>query len=190
MQKNCIIAGVGGQGILSIAAILDYAAMQCGLHVKQAEVHGMSQRGGAVEAHVRLSDSEIFSDLIPQGKAECIIAMEPMEALRYIPFLEKNGKIITAIKPVKNCNNYPEEQTIIDELQKTTVTICLDVEKIALECGSSKVTNVIILGAASPYLGISHDAYITAIKTIFAGKGADVVAMNIAAFNKGVEFSK
>ncbi len=112
MQTNIIIAGVGGQGILTIASIIDLAAMQQGLQVKQAEVHGMSQRGGAVESHLRISDSIIYSDLIPKGKANLILAIEPMESLRYLPFLAPDGIIVTATEPFKNINNYPDDQVI------------------------------------------------------------------------------
>lgn len=189
MQKNYIIAGVGGQGILSIAAILDLAAMNSGLYVKQAEVHGMSQRGGAVEAHLRISDSEIFSDVIPIGQADCIIATEPMEALRYIPFLTQNGTIITATKTLINCNNYPNESILEKELKAQTHCIKIDADAIALSCGSIKASNVVILGAASNYLGIDHAQYIQAIQTLFASKGSAIIDMNINAFTKGREYT-
>ena len=85
MKQDIILSGVGGQGILSIATIIGEAATQAGLTLKQAEVHGMSQRGGDVQSNLRTSSDEILSDLIPQGAADIIISLEPMEALRYVP---------------------------------------------------------------------------------------------------------
>ena len=92
---NIILSGVGGQGILTIAAVLDTASLNQNLYVKQAEVHGMSQRGGAVQSHVRISDKIIYSDLIPLGKADMILSVEPMELLRYLPYLKPEGWLIT-----------------------------------------------------------------------------------------------
>ena len=89
MRKDIILSGVGGQGILTIATIIGEAATVAGLNLKQAEVHGMSQRGGDVQSNLRLSDETIHSDLISLGEADLIISMEPMEALRYLPYLEK-----------------------------------------------------------------------------------------------------
>ncbi|MDA3882761.1 MAG: indolepyruvate oxidoreductase subunit beta [Bacteroidales bacterium] len=189
MNKNCIIAGVGGQGILTIAAIIDIAAIKHNLFVKQAEVHGMSQRGGAVESHIRISDSEIFSDLIPSGQADCIIATEPLEALRYVPFLKKNGMIISAQKPFINCDNYPEEEKLFSEL-KNYSSIIVDAEKLALQNGSIKATNTVILGAAAPFLDIPETLFAEAISHFFAAKGKQIVSMNISAFNDGLAYSK
>src|SRR5664279_4758456 len=126
MKKNIIIAGVGGQGILTIASVIDLAAMNNGLHVKQAEVHGMSQRGGAVESHLRISDTEIFSDLIPRGKADLILAIEPMESLRYLPFLSKDGVIVTATEAFKNIANYPGEESIRAEIERSGRHVFVD----------------------------------------------------------------
>jgi indolepyruvate ferredoxin oxidoreductase beta subunit len=121
MHRNIIIAGVGGQGILTIAAIIDLAAMNRGLHVKQAEVHGMSQRGGAVESHLRISSEEIYSDLIPLGKANLILSIEPMEALRYLPFLAPEGVIVTATEPHKNIPHYPNEDELMETMKQSAM---------------------------------------------------------------------
>ena len=107
MQTNIILAGVGGQGILTIAAVIDLAALKCGLTIRQAEVHGMSQRGGAVQSHLRISDHEIFSDLIAEGSADLILSVEPLEALRYLPFLSPEGRVVTATEPFINLESYP-----------------------------------------------------------------------------------
>jgi indolepyruvate ferredoxin oxidoreductase beta subunit len=99
MKTDIILAGVGGQGILSIAAVIGSAAVEENLFIKQTEVHGMSQRGGDVQSHLRISDQAIASDLIPLGRADLIISLEPMEALRYLPYLKKDVWIVTKSKP-------------------------------------------------------------------------------------------
>jgi indolepyruvate ferredoxin oxidoreductase, beta subunit len=185
MQTNSIIAGVGGQGILTIASIIDLAAMQQGLFVKQAEVHGMSQRGGAVESHLRISDTEIYSDLIPKGKADLILAIEPMEALRYLPFLAPEGIIVTATEPFKNISNYPDEQSIRDAIAQSGRHHFVDAEALAREAGNLKAFNTVMLGAASHYLGIERDALKQAIESYFAPKGEAIVALNLKAFDLG-----
>jgi indolepyruvate ferredoxin oxidoreductase, beta subunit len=187
MNKNIIIAGVGGQGILTIAAIIDMAAMNNGLHVKQAEVHGMSQRGGAVESHLRISDREIFSDLIPRGKADLILAIEPMESLRYLPFLSADGIIVTATDAFKNIADYPEEERLRIEIERSAKHILVDASALAHGLGNKKAFNVVMLGAAAPYIGIGIDQLKKAIEQLFATKGTEVVEMNLLAFSKGLE---
>jgi len=190
MTINILLAGVGGQGILSIAAILDTAALQQNLYVKQSEVHGMSQRGGAVESHVRLSDKPIYSDLIPMGKADVIISLEPLELLRYLPFLKKDGWLITDSNPFKNILNYPDLQKIINEIKQFKNHRIIDAENIAKELGTSKATNMVVLGAASDLLPITDKAFIEAIKTLFNKKGERMTELNINAFYKGFDYFK
>src|SRR5690554_1662129 len=149
MQKNIIIAGVGGQGILTIASIIDLAAMNLGLNLKQAEVHGMSQRGGAVESHLRISSKEIYSDLIPLGRADLILSIEPMESLRYLPFLSPEGVIVTATEPYENITNYPDQEELLKDIKGSTSSMLVDAKSIAKEAGSPKVYNIAMLGAAS-----------------------------------------
>ncbi len=185
MQTNIIIAGVGGQGILTIASIIDLAAMQQGLQVKQAEVHGMSQRGGAVESHLRISDSEIYSDLIPKGKANLILAIEPMESLRYLPFLASDGMIVTATEPFKNIGNYPEEANIKEAIANSGKHLFVDAEALAREAGNLKAFNTVMLGAAAGYIGIKKEALEKAIESYFSAKGDAVVQLNINAFRLG-----
>ena len=187
MLKNIIIAGVGGQGILTIAAIIDLAAMNNGLQVKQAEVHGMSQRGGAVESHLRISDTEIFSDLIPRGKADLILSIEPMESLRYLPFLSEDGIIVTATEAFKNIAKYPDQEDIRAEIEKSAKHIFVDASTLARSVGNVKAFNVVMLGAASPYIGIEIDQLRTAIEQYFSAKGKEIVEMNLLAFNKGLQ---
>ncbi|MFC1888089.1 indolepyruvate oxidoreductase subunit beta, partial [Candidatus Cloacimonadota bacterium] len=156
MKKDIILAGVGGQGILSIAAIIGYAAVESGLHLKQAEVHGMSQRGGDVQSHLRISDQEIFSDLIPLGGADLIISVEPMEALRYIPYLSEQGWLITNTKTFENIPNYPSKDLLLKEINSHPRNVALDAEEIAKELGSNRMMNMVMLGAASPFLDLDY----------------------------------
>lgn len=187
MKKDIILCGVGGQGILSIATIIGEAATNAGITLKQAEVHGMSQRGGDVQSNLRLSTGNIYSDLIPQGGCDIIISMEPMEALRYLPYLSKDGVIVTSNKPFVNIPNYPEESKLFDELSQLPKVVQLDIEQVAKDAGSSRSANVVLLGMAATYLEIvSTDELRTAVATIFARKGEAVVEANLKAFDMGV----
>lgn len=189
MKTNIILSGVGGQGILTIAAVLDTAALACNLNIKQSEVHGMSQRGGAVQSHVRISDKEIFSDLIPQGKADMIISVEPMELLRYLPFLKKGGLLVTDSNPFVNITNYPELEELYTEIKSHSNTILIDAKKIAKDLGNLKATNIVLLGAASSQLPLSDESLQQAIKTLFERKGDRIIKKNIEAYNKGKEIA-
>ena len=188
MKKDIILSGVGGQGILTIATIIGEAATNSGLMLKQAEVHGMSQRGGDVQSNLRLSDKEIASDLIALGCADMIISLEPMEALRYLPYLNKNGWIITSSSPIKNIPNYPEEEILLAELKSFANVILLDVEKIAKENNMPKCSNVILLGAAAHVLNIiTPEQRREGIGRVFAAKGETIIEMNNKAFDIGFE---
>lgn len=189
MKKDIILAGVGGQGILSIAACIGMAALSEDRHIKQAEVHGMSQRGGAVQSHLRLSSKPIASDLIPEGKADLIIAVEPMESLRYLPMLQDNGWIITSINPFVNIRDYPPIETILQEIWKQPQHITIDADQIAKECGSVKAANMVILGASSPFLDLKVENLEKAIRSIFGSKGEDVVELNLAAYHAGLAYA-
>jgi len=189
MKINIILAGVGGQGILTIATVLDTAALSNNLNIKQSEVHGMSQRGGAVQSHVRISDKEIFSDLIPKGKADMIISIEPMELLRYLPFLRKNGFLITDSNPFNNIKKYPELDEIYNEINSHPNCILIDAKKIAKDLGNSKATNIVLLGAASSLLPLSDESLQKAIKTLFERKGDRIVNKNLEAYLKGKEIA-
>ncbi len=183
MNKNIIIAGVGGQGILTIATILDMAAMHAGLNIKQAEVHGMSQRGGEVQTHLRIADGQIFSDLIPMGQADLILSVEPLESLRYLPYLKKDGAIVTSDEPFKNIGNYPDEQKVLDTVRKSAENVVfVDATKIANELGNPKSYNIVMLGAAARFIGISNADFEWAIGNLFGSKGQEVVDLNIKAF--------
>jgi len=187
MQTNIILSGVGGQGILSIAAVIGKAALKEGFYMKQSEVHGMSQRGGDVQSNLRLSDRPIASDLIPLGKADLIISLEPMESLRYLPYLKKEGVLVTNSVPFINISNYPEIEKIYDELAKLPRKVILDVESIAKEVGSVRTANIVMLGAATPFIGIEYEKIADGICSIFARKGDEIVAMNLKALKAGFD---
>ncbi|MDD6506277.1 MAG: indolepyruvate oxidoreductase subunit beta [Prevotellaceae bacterium] len=184
MKKDIILCGVGGQGILSIATIIGEAATKADVNLKQAEVHGMSQRGGDVQSNLRLSTEPIYSDLIPLGECDLIISMEPMEALRYLPYLSKDGVVVTSNKPLVNIPNYPDEQALFAELNALPNVVQLDIEQIAKEAGNPRGANVVLLGMAAKYLQIlSPEQLRQAIVTIFARKGEAVVEANLKAFD-------
>ena len=189
MKNDIILSGVGGQGILSIAAAIGLAAVDNNLFLKQAEVHGMSQRGGDVQSHLRLSDKPIFSDLIPFGKSDLIISVEPMEALRYLPWLSKNGWLITNSTPFINIPDYPPIDEIIKEIKKIKNHLILDADAIAKEAGSSRSGNMVILGAASPYIEMSVTSFENAIRKLFGRKGEEIVEINLKAFKAGRKLS-
>ena len=186
MKRDIILAGVGGQGILTIATIIGEAATAAGINLKQAEVHGMSQRGGDVQSNLRLSTEEIYSDLICEGSADLIISMEPMEALRYVNYLSADGCVVTSSHPFKNIPNYPDEHALMEELNALPKVEMLPIEEIAKEHNMPKSANVVLLGMAAKYIGIlSPEQLRESIKRLFARKGEAVVEMNCQAFDLG-----
>ncbi len=189
MKKDIILAGVGGQGIISIAAIIGYAALGQGMYLKQSEVHGMSQRGGDVMSNLRISHNEIASDLIPFGQADMIISIEPLEALRYLPYLSSEGWVITNTKPFNNIPNYPDPVLIMEEIGKVPHHIALDADGLAKEAGSTKAANIVILGAASPFLGMAYEKIEDAIRFTFRKKGDKVIDLNLNALKAGRDFA-
>ena len=191
MKKDIILAGVGGQGILTIATIIGDAAAVAGLSLKQAEVHGMSQRGGDVQSNLRLSTDEIYSDLIKEGAADLIISMEPMEALRYLTYLDKEGWVLTSSHPFKNITNYPEEEALMNELNNLPQVAALPIEDVAKENNMPKSANVILLGMAARYIEIlTPEQLRESIARVFASKGEKVVEMNQKAFDLGLNAVK
>ena len=190
MKTDIVIAGVGGQGIVSIAATIGFAAIESGLFLKQSEVHGMSQRGGDVSSNLRVSDKEIFSDLIPEGTANIIISVEPMESLRYLPMLSPQGWLITNTEPFVNIPNYPDIEKIMAEVKNFPRNIAIDAGKIASDLGSPKSANMVILGAASPFINMPFEKLENAVKTIFGKKGEEIVNMNLQCLRAGREFAQ
>jgi len=187
MKQDIILCGVGGQGILSIATIIGWAALDQNLQLKQAEVHGMSQRGGDVQSNLRVSDTTINSDLIPKGACDLIISLEPMEALRYVPYLAPGGWIITNTQPFVNIPNYPEMDAVNADLDRVGNVIRLDVDALAKEVNSPRSANMVLLGAAASVLQmLSPELLEDGIKHVFARKGETIVDTNIAAFRAGL----
>ena len=190
MRADIILSGVGGQGILSIAAVIGEAALKEGLYMKQAEVHGMSQRGGDVQSNLRLSDQPIASDLIPKGHADLIISLEPMESLRYLPYLKEDGWLVTNSQPFVNIPNYPDMEKVNEELDKLPPKVILDVEAIAKEVATARAANIVMLGAAAPFIGIEYNKIEDGIRRIFGRKGEEVVEMNLKALKAGYDVAQ
>jgi indolepyruvate ferredoxin oxidoreductase beta subunit len=189
MKIDIILAGVGGQGILSIAAVIGQAALYNNLNIKQSEVHGMSQRGGAVMSHLRISSDVIASDLIPFGNADMILSVEPMESLRYLDYLSETGWVVTNTKPFENITNYPDYGKLINTIRDLPYRVFVDADQIAHEVGSVKASNMVMLGAAVPYLKLSPASIEKAIRAIFGSKGEEIVNLNIKAMKVGWEYT-
>lgn len=190
MKKDIILAGVGGQGILSIATVIGKAALKENLYMKQAEVHGMSQRGGDVQSNLRISDQAIASDLIPTGQCDLIISLEPMEGLRYLPYLSAEGWLVTSETPFVNIPNYPETELLMTEINKLPHKVVLNVDKVAKEVGSTRVANIVLLGATIPFLGIAYEKVQDSIREIFQRKGDEIVQLNLKALAAGKEIAE
>lgn len=185
MKIDIILCGVGGMGALSSAAIISKAALDMGWYMKQAETHGMAQRGGDVQSHLRLSDEPIASDLIPAGECDIILSVEPMEALRYLPYLHNEGWVITNENPFNNIVDYPETDALMAELEKVENRIVFDADSIAKEVKNPRGTNMVVLGAASKYLKIDIEKLEDAVRGIFGRKGEAIVNANIEALRAG-----
>lgn len=190
MKSDIILSGVGGQGILSIAAVVGMAALENHLYIKQAEVHGMSQRGGAVHSHLRISEKEIASDLIPEGRADIIISVEPMESLRYLPWLKENGWLVTNTTPFVNIADYPDMKKLLVEIEKLPHNIAINADEIARKVKSPRSSNMVVLGASSPFIDIPYESLEEGIKKIFGKKGEKIVQLNIDALKAGRDFSE
>jgi indolepyruvate ferredoxin oxidoreductase beta subunit len=189
MKQDIILAGVGGQGILSIAYVIDNAALKKGLSMKQAEVHGMAQRGGGVQSHLRLSDEHIYSDLIPRGEADMILSVEPLEALRYVDYLRLDGMIITTSAPFVNIPDYPPIEEVLANIRKLNRSIIVDSARLAQEAGSTRAQNMAMLGAASRFLTLQEADLREFITQLFKARGENVIATNLRAFDLGREAS-
>lgn len=186
MKTDIILSGVGGQGILTIAMLIGRAAIEANLHIKQSEVHGMAQRGGAVSAHLRISDQPIHSDLIPDGKADAVMGVEPMEALRYASALAPNGILITNKTPVININPYPAVEDLYAMVEQYPKHILIDADAIAKQLGQPHAMNIVMLGTLVPFLNIDEVLIRETIRNVFARKGEEVVAKNLEALAAGM----
>jgi indolepyruvate ferredoxin oxidoreductase beta subunit len=185
MKQDIILAGVGGQGILSIAFVIDNAALKQTLDFKQAEVHGMAQRGGAVQSHLRISDKPVYSDLIPKGAADMILSVEPMECVRYLDFLAPEGIVITSCSPFLNIPDYPDIEEVLAAIETVSNRVVVDSEKLAKQAGSPKSQNMVMLGAASPHLILEEANLKEFIRVLFSPRGEKMVEMNLMAFELG-----
>jgi indolepyruvate ferredoxin oxidoreductase beta subunit len=185
MKNDIILSGVGGQGILSIAAVIGLAAVENNLFLKQSEVHGMSQRGGDVQSHLRLSDKPVMSDLIPLGQADLIISVEPMESLRYLPWLSERGWLVTNSNPFVNIPDYPPVSEILNEIQRVENNVIIDADSVAKEAGSVRSGNIVVLGAASQFINMPFISFENAVKNLFGRKGEEVVEINLKALRAG-----
>jgi indolepyruvate ferredoxin oxidoreductase beta subunit len=187
MKKDIILAGVGGQGVLSIAAIIAQAAVAEGYSVRQSEVHGMAQRGGAVLAHLRLSDTAIASDLVPRGGADLIISMEPLESLRYAAWLSPEGALVTAAEPFVNIGDYPNIGEVLGAVKRFPLFRLVEAADLARQAGLPRAVNMVMVGAASPFLPIGSETLENAISSMFAAKETAVAEANKRAFKLGRE---
>jgi indolepyruvate ferredoxin oxidoreductase beta subunit len=185
MKQDIILAGVGGQGILSIAFVIDNAALKKGLSMKQAEVHGMAQRGGAVQSHLRISDQAIFSDLIPRGEADLILSVEPLEALRYADYLHPEGIVVTSSAPMVNIPDYPPIEDVLARLHQLKHCVVVDSAALAQQAGSARAQNMVMLGAASGFLALDEADLKQFITELFGRHGESVVTANLKAFDLG-----
>jgi indolepyruvate ferredoxin oxidoreductase beta subunit len=190
VKRDIILAGVGGQGLLSIAAVLGDAALGLGLHLRQCEVHGMAQRGGVVQSHIRYSDAPLYSDLVREGTADLILSLEPMESLRYLPFLRPDGALVTNSVPVKNIPDYPDLDRILGEIRRLPRHRIVDAAIMAEQAGSPQSANLVLLGAATPFLGLAEDSLEAGIRSVFAGKDPRIVETNLRGFRLGVEAAR
>ncbi len=186
MNRNVILAGVGGQGLLALAAVIGEAARGLDLDVKQAEVHGMAQRGGGVQSHLRYADRPLHSNLVRAGTADLILALEPMEALRYLPYLSPTGAVVSSSAPLVNIPNYPKENDVLSEIEKLPIHRLIDAGVLAVEAGALQAANMVMLGAGSPFLNLPEEALLGAVRSFFADKGDSVVETNVRAFRLGV----
>ncbi len=185
MKYDILLCGVGGQGVLSVAAVIASAAMKDGLYVRQSEVHGMSQRGGGVQAHLRLSDEVIHGDLIPSGGADMILSMEPLESLKYLQWLKKDGALVTASEPFVNIPNYPDVEALYGAIKKIPNNAIVKTLELAKEAGNVKTENMVLVGAALKYIPVKKETVINAIKERFQTKDPRLVDINCKAIELG-----
>ena len=185
MRFDVILAGVGGQGVLSVASLIAAGALRGGYHVKQSEVHGMAQRGGSVLAHLRMASRPVHSDIVPLGAADLILGMEPVEALRHLPYLAPEGTLVVSTEPVRNMPVYPDLDHLVASIRQVPRSFLVDTGDLARKAGSPRCANVVMVGAASALLPIFPGRLEDTIREVFAAKGTEVVALNLRAFRLG-----
>lgn len=188
-SKNIMIVGVGGQGTLLTSRILGKLAVGAGYDVKLSEVHGMAQRGGSVVTFVRYGE-QVAEPIVEEGQADVLIAFEKLEALRYLHFLKKDGVVVVndwridPITVVTGAASYPDG--IIERLKKERKTIVVEAMAEAKKLGTSKVFNVVVLGAAARHMTFSKEQWISVIESTVPPK---TIEINKAAFEAGYRLS-
>jgi indolepyruvate ferredoxin oxidoreductase beta subunit len=182
---DVVLAGVGGQGVLILSHILARAGLRYGWTVKQGEVHGMSQRGGAVQAHLRMAEREVAAPLIPRGTAHLIVATEPLEALRAAEYLAPDGQVVTSVARIDEVEGYPDEATLEARLAELPGLVTVDGPGLAREAGSARAANVVVLGAALDLLPLPAELVEDEVGGTFADRGARLVEVNRRALEAG-----
>ena len=187
MRFDIILCGVGGQGVLLTAGVIAQAAAREGLQVKQSEVHGMSQRGGAVVSHLRISDRPIASDLIGRGSADLVLSLEPVESLRYLPYLKPGGELVTAIAPFENIPNYPELAGILAQIRSLPRSVVVDADTLADLAGDRRAANMVVVGAAAHALPLGAEVLEAVVAELFSSRSPGVAGINLKAFREGAQ---
>lgn len=190
MKVDIALAGVGGQGVVSLGLVLASCARAEGLEVKMAEVHGMAQRGGSVHATLRMSDEPIHGALIPRGDTDLVLATEPLEALRYAHELAPDGKLLSAADPHENIPDYPDLESLLARLRKIPGALVIEARRLAGKAGTAKAANVVMAGAASLVLPIRFETFESQVRRIFENKGERMVEINVKAFQGGREAAR
>ena len=185
MKANVILAGVGGQGVLSIAYCLCNAALKRGLNFKQSEVHGMAQRGGAVVSHLRISSAQIYSDLAPEGSADLVLSIEPLEALRCGQYLSPTGMVVTSSSPVRNIPNYPDLDGVLERIAAFEQHVLVDAKHLATVAGSGRAANMVVAGAGAWRLGFGMQELEDQARTLFANTSKRITQANCQALRLG-----
>lgn len=186
MKADVVLCGVGGQGVLTVAGLLAEAARRRGLHVRQGEIHGMSQRGGAVEATLRMSDAPIAGPQIGRGRVDLLIATEPLEALRNVDRLAPSGVAVAATDPVDDIDGYPDLDELLDRLRALPRAVLVPAGALARKAGAVKAANVVVVGAALPFLPLDAEGVESVIRDAFAARGERLVEANLAALAAGL----
>jgi indolepyruvate ferredoxin oxidoreductase beta subunit len=196
MEYNIIISGIGGQGVLTVARILGEAALYSGIKVRMSEVHGLSQRFGSIFAHVRMGD-QVYGGLVPMGKGNMLLALEPAESLRYMHYMKKGGALVLNKNPIEppqvsmGLFNYPNLLKIKDiAAEKFGLRVIeVDAKKIAAEAGGELAQNSAMLGAALeiPGFPLTREAIVYAVRKVISSRYADI---NIKAIDLGSEETK
>jgi indolepyruvate ferredoxin oxidoreductase, beta subunit len=185
-KLDLLITGVGGQGAILASDIIGKAAVTEGLPIRAAETHGMAQRGGSVVNHIRVGND--YGSMIPKKGADILLALEPMEAVRYLDFLKDGGIVIVNTQPIipvtvtSGLTKYPEVSEILDFLSQKYIVKAFNADEVAFEAGNRLAMNVVMVGAVSGYLPISKEILLESVKALVPQKTVEV---NIRAFEMG-----